>query len=263
MAGDKFKHILLASVLAGSIFGAGCSHRPEGVLSDEEAASLLADLHIAEAYGTLEGNHDAVGITENDSVRKVLRQSIMKTHGVSEAQLDTTLGWYGHNLDKYGEMYERVLENIDEKQKMLAEKRNSAEDSKPGLWPYDNLLRISGSEKMPALVTFDVDGKKIPKGGRLEWEAKTINAREVVEIYMAAEYPDGSVGYLQRTFSGDGRHNVALQTDSSQSVRRVYGYLRVKQTQPLLLDSIRLVTTPFSETNYYETHSTKTWRPKR
>lgn len=258
------------SIVCGTALGLmalvlpACSNRPSEVLSDEQAASLLADLHIADAYGTLEGNNSTALMTseQSDSARKVLRQSVMARHGVTEEQLDTTLGWYGHNLDKYEEMYELVLVKIDEKQKKLkeAEAKNS---SMPTLWPYGNMQRIAGAPKGGAtLVPFDIPAGSISKGGRLLWEGKAINAREPIEMFMAVEYADGSTGYVQRTLMGEGRQNVTLQTDTGARVKRAYGYMRVRQSQPVMLDSVSLKVAPYNETSYYEIHSAKRWSPK-
>ncbi|MCM1006096.1 MAG: DUF4296 domain-containing protein [Prevotella sp.] len=256
------KLLWAALLLVAASFTDSCSRRPKEVLSDEEAASLLADLHIAESYSVLGTNGPGIGsmmVSEQDSVNKVLRQSVLQEHEVTEAQLDTTLSWYGHNLDKYEEMYELVMEKIAEKQKDLS---GSDDESKalPTLWPYGNMQRIAGGKNTAAVVPFEVAGDKIAKGGRIVWEGKLINNRGPLEMYMSVEYEDGSIGYINRTFPGSGRQNISLQTDSSMKVKKLLGYLRVSQSQPLLLDSVSLRVTPLSPNNYYEIHSVRTIR---
>lgn len=261
------RHDLIFSALATGMMAvsclAGCSNRPDGVLNNEEAASLLADLHIADAYGTLEGNQAAaMSVDASDSARKVLRQSVLAKHGVSEQQLDTTLGWYGHNLDKYEEMYELVLTKIEEKQTTLREADAKA-SAIPTLWPYGVTQRIPGVRSGSASLTaFDIPVEKITKGGRVIWEGKAINLREPMEMFMAVEYTDGSTGYIQRTLTGEGRQTVTLQTDTGAKPKRAYGYLRVRQRQTLFLDSVSLKVAPYNETSYYEIHSARRWNPK-
>lgn len=261
------RHDLIFSALATGMMAlsclAGCSTRPDGVLDNEEAASLLADLHIADAYGALEGNPAAtMSVDASDSARKVLRQSVLAKHGVSEQQLDTTLGWYGHNLDKYEEMYEMVLTKIEEKQKSLREADAKA-SATPTLWPYGVTQRIPGARSGSASVTtFDIPVEKLTKGGRVIWEGKAINLREPMEMFIAVEYTDGSTGYIQRTLTGEGRQTVTLQTDTGAKPKRAYGYLRVSQRQTLFLDSVSLKTAPYNETSYYEIHSARRWNPK-
>ena len=258
------RHIRM--LLAGLLLAGGlvaCSSRPDPVMSDGETAELLADLHIADAYGTLERD-GSMGIlaSDEDSLRKVLRQSVLKSHGVSEEQLDTTLGWYGHNLDKYEEMYEKVLEKIDKKKIALTQAR-AEKDASPTLWPYGNMQRVPAvPEGEGTLIPFDIPADKVSKGARILWEGKTLNVRGPIDFFMAVDYTDGSTGYIQRNLMGEGRQNVALQTDTASKIKRAYGYLRVRLSEPLLIDSISLRTAPFNETSYYEIHSARRWTPK-
>lgn len=249
--------IVLCTLMLGA-----CSRRPKEVLSDDKTAALLADLHIADAYSTIGmGGQSDLSITDNDSLRKVLRQSVLSAHGVSEAQLDTTLGWYGHNLDKYEEMYEKVPEYIAEKRTKLAE-QNDKSGRNPSLWPYGSRQRIALGKNRVVVVPFEIGGTSIPKGGKLVWEAKAVNMFEPADMFIAAEYADGSINYVQRTLMGGGRQNVTLQSDSSRPVAKVWGYLRVRQPQTLILDSISLKAAPLNAASYYEYRSTKTWTPK-
>lgn len=257
----KATYYLCAPLCAALLLCAACSRRPEGVLSDEKTASLLCDLHIADAYGTLQGTAPDGRMAADETERKVLRQSVLAAHGVTEAQLDTTLGWYGHNLDKYEEMYELVLEDIAAKKTMLAGRAGKAGGA--GLWPYGARQRIAGSFGADAtLVPFEVAGGTVPKGGKLAWEAKTINMRAPLEMFMAAQYTDGSINYVQRTLTGAGRQRLTLQTDSSRRVESVWGYLRLRQPQPLILDSVSLTAERFDKTQYYEYRATKAWPPR-
>lgn len=259
----RFRLNIALSVLLMSTM-VSCDRRPDNVLSDKDAASLLADLHIADAYGTLEGAvPTSVQTEEQDSDRRVLRQGIMRNHGVSEAQFDTTLGWYGHNLDKYEDMYELVLENITARQQVISKINNDAKSSIPSYWPYMSNLRLSATAQAPLVLPFDIPADKIEKGSRIIWEGKIINMREPIEVFLATEYSDGSMKYIQRTLMGSMSQNITLQTDSSQRVTNAYGYVRVRQRNPVMLDSVNIRISPLIKTTYYEIHSAKTWMPRK
>lgn len=238
-----------------------CERRPDMVLSDDKTADLLADLHIADAYGSIEGNKTAdVSESVGDSAMRVLRQSVMLRHGVKEEEFDSTLSWYGHHLDKYEDMYELVMERLASKQRAYMEADRQSESAGAGLWPYGSMLRLEGTRDVAATLTFKIDGA-VPKGGKLIWEAKTFNAKAPVEVFLAADYTNGSIGYVSRTLMGDGTQRVTLQTDSSLTVRSSYGYIRSRQEGPLLLDSISLVAAPLNQTSYYEYYSAKRYSP--
>lgn len=57
-------------------------------------------------------------------------------HGVTREQFDTTLVWYGHHIETYMKIYDRVVERLkaenEEAKKLLAEE-NSQTMSQPGV----------------------------------------------------------------------------------------------------------------------------------
>lgn len=260
------RYLLIASLLI--VLGTACSRRPRGVLSDKATASLLADMNMADAYSTLQGvSPGAYRAGGEDSARKVLRQSILERHGVTESQFDSTLSWYGHNLDRYDEVCDMMIEQLERKQGLIAagrpiwEGKGSDEQKGNGLWPGESVYRLDASGVAPQSVQFSIPKPKLEKGAHITWEFKTVNMSAPLEAYIAVEYTDGSTGYVTRTLTSDGRQSVALQTDSALRPRLLYGYLRPRQTAPLLLDSVNLQSSPFSPSTYYEIYSVRTYRP--
>ena len=261
MRNSRATYLLTAASAVGLLLGtAACHPRPDGVLDDDATASLLADMHVAEAY-TMLGTSDYT--SGSDSAKKVLRQSVLKRHGVDQATFDSTLSWYGHNLDKYEEMYEQVMVNIDRKQRDIAAAAGTGDDQVIGnsKWPYPLQVRLQGGSESAATLPFRID-EPLSKGGRLTWEGKTVNAQGPMDVFLAVEYTDGTTAYITRTISGDGRQSVSLQTDSTLKPRRAWGYLRTRQQAPLLLDSVTLQTLPLNSGNYYEYHQARTLKFK-
>ena len=205
-------------------------------------AALLADLYVGEAYTVLEGPMAAsASIGDIDSAQRVLRQGTMQKHGVTEAQFDTTLRWYGHHLDRYDDVCEKVIERIKEAGREARTAHTGAAADRADM------------------VSFDISGN-VGKGGRIIWEYKTLNLTSPLDVFLAVDYADGSTGYVSRSQSSRGMQNVALQTDSARTVKRVYGYTRTSQSEPLLLDSISLTVRPYNATTYYEINSQRLYR---
>lgn len=228
---------------------------PEGVLAPGELASLLADLHKADAYYMVEGDPGQMraGIQESDSVKKVLRQSVLRDHGVSERQFDATLDWYGHNLDRYEDVCDLTIEKLETDRRALqASSRKVA--SSENLWPDALALRLSGGTGRSS-AAFRIPAKGIAKGTRMKWSFTTTALTSPAEVVMAVDYTDGSTALVERTIASEGRQEVALQLDSTLVPGLVYGYLRTPQTSSLLLDSITITTQPLSRMNYYDIHS--------
>ena len=101
-----FKTLFIAAI-AGSMFQA-CDRTPDYVIGPKEMTSLLVDIHKGESVIDL--NRSAYS---SDSMRKVVKQSIYAKHGVTAEQVDTSLVWYGHNVEKYIEIYDGVIEQLE------------------------------------------------------------------------------------------------------------------------------------------------------
>ena len=145
--------IMAAAALIGALLG-GCRQQPDGVLSQEEMALVVADLHMADGVTAL--NYSQY---PTDSARQALKQSVLAARGVSQQQLDTSFMWYGNHLDKYMEVCDRVIEILQERQNSIAAGA-SAQIAMAGdsveLWP--NARHIIGSPRMLSRVmTFTLD----------------------------------------------------------------------------------------------------------
>ena len=97
----------LLPLLCILLLAAACDRRPDGVLGKEDMARLLADIHKAEIVAETNTR------TYNDSLKRVLRQSVYARHGVTTEDVDSSLSWYGYNMEKYLEVYDRVIEILE------------------------------------------------------------------------------------------------------------------------------------------------------
>lgn len=256
-------HFIFPLALSGAALLSSCSTRPDDVLDEDALSSLLADLYVGEAYTAIEGGQ-YTATASLDSARKVLRQSTMQAHGVSQAQFDSTLSWYGHNLGRYSEVCEKVIDELKHRQ-AEAQNKEVGDDGKTdssNLWPSQPSLRLTPAQG-ERTINFDIEPSAPGKGDRILWEFKTINLSSPLDAFLAVDYSDNSTGYTARTLSSAGRQSLSLQTDSTKTVKRIYGYTRVRQNEPLVLDSISLESTPFNPTHYYELSTQRTYSPAR
>ena len=91
-------------LLAGTVMAmsAACVRRPDGVLSDKDMVSLVADMELAEAY-VQTGSRGA-----GEEERAALVDYVIKKHGLTREEFDTTMAWYGRNVDAYYDLCESV-----------------------------------------------------------------------------------------------------------------------------------------------------------
>lgn len=239
---------LLLSAIPSILFLSACSKRPEGVLSDDEMVSLLTDMQLAEAYV----NVSHISSVDGDA----LTESVLKAHGVSREELDSTLKWYGKNIDTYNELFAKVDKNIDRKRRSIINDSGEAQEESSGnLWPYPYQMMISPLGNTDVLM-FSIPAEDFSKGDVVNWRMR-LNSDNEVSVSLGVDYSDGSGTQVIRTLSGTRRIDMKVQSDSSKTVKRIFGVMRPRKTGavPVWADSISLTLAPLDTTRYYYFHS--------
>lgn len=258
--------ILTFALLALALIS--CSKTPEHVINEDDMASLMADIHKAEAL-----IEDESKVTYNDTMKLTLRQSIFMKHNVTQAQFDTSLIWYSHHLDVYNKVYDDVLENLNEELKAASKGDFTSVSSvvkgdiKPSVPRYRTVgdtADIWGKSRtwvlLPGfsqnIITFDrKPDKENMKGDKYELAFKMVNPRQSMKVFIGVDYKDGSTAYVYRTVNSNGWKHYKLQSDSTREVARIYGYLSYKSvpTHPVFVDSIELLRTHLDRKQYNAT----------
>ncbi|MBO4966080.1 MAG: DUF4296 domain-containing protein [Muribaculaceae bacterium] len=229
-------------LLAAIIFQA-CDNRPDDVISENDAVNLLTDLQLAEAYMDIHPSQYA----SNDA-RNSLKLAILKKHGVTEAQFDSTINWYGHHIDKYTELYGKVTKKL-EKERANINGTSNQSDLHNSLWPYPQMAMVSNLSPIPGL-RFSTK-QSIGRGDLLEWKM-TLSNNTSVYATLGVEYTDGALSLLNRMSGGTKHFSIKLQTDSTRDVKRIFGLLNVtdQSSLPLWCDSIAILNTPLQPDRY-------------
>lgn len=238
-----------------------CDRTPDGVIPRSEMAPLMADIHTAESVVDTERR-----VFSSDSMRQVLKQSVLAAHGYDVAAFDSSLMYYGRNIDEYSKLYDDVIE-ILESRVASAEALAATEGSASSLAAGDMNVSIDGDSvdvwALPRSLTFsDASPVEIvPFGIPTDryWERGdlyTLRGRftgpaGAIGMSMAVEYMDGSVDHLSVRFLGDGWKEMTLPTDSARTARYVYGVITYPKGEnrmlvPAVIDSISLHRTRFS-----------------
>ena len=189
---------LLWLILFIQVVVIGCDKRPDLVLSEREMTALLVDIHRSEAYLTA-----GSAIFLSDSAKKVLRQSILKKHGVTQAEFDSSLNWYGRNIDEYVKLYANVEKQLDIKLKSAYKRAetsgeiasNDLDDSQ-NLWHGTPISRISKNEDLH-LISFQLrpNEDNITSGDRFNWQFRKANDRTEVSMFMAVDYENKKLSF--------------------------------------------------------------------
>ncbi len=241
--------LLLVVGLSAIIGLSACSHTPEGVIPEKKMRDVMIDLHIAQAmiyddpqrYGTFEQ-------------RRALFNDVFAKHHLTEAEYDSSLMWYGRNLDIYMGVCDMALEEVDRRLKSAGSEvssdvtvRRSSSSATPDLWSGKRYYAFS-----PRSLTDRVAFETSPGGGTHATAAEYVlemqvwglqpAANEQIVVSLRADVENDSTLVVRDTITADGPHRITLINPPGNYVRRIYGYLRViAPASKIYVDSLRLI----------------------
>lgn len=258
------RNILL--IIAALAVCAACSRTPDYVIPEERMANLMADIYLGDAV--VENEVKNFG---NDSLRKVLMQSIYAKHGVTREDVDTSLYWYGHNIQVYMEMCKRTEEilqaRIDEAEQAggksdRAPRRVSLDGDSVNLWT-GVVSRRNSRELVSDFISFNIStDKNWERGDRYTLSVKGLNTHRAVTLNMAVDYNDGTTEYRWFTGPAEGMNRLLLVLDSAKVATSLYGTIHYAPSpkEVSYLDSITLVRTRGRNDNVRAREGQKTVR---
>lgn len=266
----RFKCVHITLLLLCVVSLCGCSRRPDNVLSKQKMEDLMVDIHKAEAVIDMNGSR-----FENDSVRKTVKQSIFLKHGVTQEQFDTTLVWYGHHIKDYTELYEDIIARLEDEERELsgikssnarsgrsAVKRYPSAGDSADIWSKRRAWVISNEGNSDNVIKFDFTTQSDNKNGdRYQLVFELSNCPEnKTEVFLAADYFDGTTSYMFRNAAYEGVNRYLLQGDSTKKVRRIFGYIKAhpETGNVCFIDSLILLRTRFDR-QLYSTFGKQMW----
>lgn len=235
----------------------GCSDIPENVLSEDDMVDLLVDIHKGEAFVEINRNK-----YYNDSLKKTVRQSILLKHGVSEAEFDSSLVWYGYNINEYVELYDEVIAKLSEQdEEILAEAKKQGETvsvaagDSVNMWMKSDLRVLSKLFGDTAISFNAVSDNNFKKGDNFVLQFRLHDSNVLARILIAVDYKDGKTEYIYREQTKEGWNRLRFQSDSTKEVNRVYSLVKfhLKEKETSFMDSIGFIRTRLNPQSYYYT----------
>ena len=278
---NALSRILPLVLLALSLLA--CDKTPRGVMSINEMADLITDLHLAESY--IESHSPEF---PNDSSRMVVKQSIFKKHGITQQDYDSSLVWYAHNMEDYIKAYDKAVGKLKKRYDKLdkspggSEAQTLAVEGEPTHNPVPNKAMryksIGTAKKLNnktrgdsidlwkgpreymltqgvrrGFITFNLspDADKKP-GDRYQLAYKLTRGGNDFKVSLNVDYTDGATAQITRSTNSDGWVMIDVQSDTARLVRRIYGYVSydIKRGHTAYVDSLMLMRTHLSKSNY-------------
>lgn len=232
-------------ILAFPILFIACNRTPDHVIKQDDMAELMADMQLANAV--VDAKYEEY---LNDSLKKVLKQSVLIKHNISKEKFDTSLYWYGQNLDIYKEVYDNVIEILKERQEDIIEEAKIAGEQMTvtgdsvDIWENGKATIISNYQignmaELKFSIPADVNSRN---GDKYEWNMFLLNGGKTANAALFVDYDNGTTEYQSKEFRMDEMNKILIQSDSTLTVTRLYGYMRynLKDESSLFVDSISL-----------------------
>lgn len=240
---DKFNVrplFLAAVILACCVWG--CQSVPDEVIEPDKMVDLLADVYIGDAM-----IHNEYAGLSNDSNRLKLRQSVLNKYGVTSADLDTSMGWYGRHLELYTEIQDRVIERLENFQTEIAGVVSAAGMSQSGdsvdVWPGMPYLRLAPSSDKKYVTFYLEADKNWENGDSYTWRGKAFNIPGNSFMQVGVLYDDGAMDFANMSLSINNWQEVKIPTDSTRNAVKIFGSISISPhaDAPVWIDSIMLV----------------------
>ena len=210
---------------------AACSRAPRGIISERKMQKLLTDMHLADAIISSDPYN-----FQNDEDKKALYQSVFEKHRVTEAVYDSSLVWYGKNLDVYMQVYNMALidvkKKIEETVVVKPEMVITGNEEIVNIWSigrYHSFYPFSLSNSL----IFNFKPEEDYSSGSifvlgLQVMGLISGMQSPVEVHLRAEQNDTTI-IMKNSITSDGYHEMILRTLAIQRVKRVYGYIRFNE----------------------------------
>lgn len=253
-------HILTAVLLALAIVG--CKRIPSGVIPPDRMAVLLADMYQGESMIEYNGN-----VYFTDSAKKVVKQSIFAANGVSQADFDNSLVWYGHNISEFVKVCDDAISLLEKRIEeipldVIGSAIRVAGDSAQ-VWTLPSYYRIT--DGIPSrYISFVLDSDdEWKKGDCYDLDLKITPGKSPIQTLLAVDYADSVTQYVSSSADAAGWLKTHLQLDSVLTPSRIYGYINFdpREVEIVYIDSVSLMRTRLNPNVYYRRSVAKTIRP--
>lgn len=255
---DMFEKCLSILVFL-ALLSSGCSKRPKGILSEDKMVKVMTDIQIAEAY---ERSGDAHDLLEGQN-RELLGRGVLMQHGVTVEEMDSTLAWYGRNMDEYSKLYKKIDAELNKRQLKYA--RAAGESDKEGssadLWPYNRHFVIDRKSVTNGIIAY-IPAAELAPGDKLLWKMKVDGANSH-NLTLGVDYDNGTSEIYRisdRSFSK--WVELSFQTDSTLTVDRIFAIADFGNPESrILVDSLQLTHSPLNREEYRKNGFQRSIRP--
>ena len=211
--------------------------------------TVLYDMQIAEGLVETQSEFFLTGDAGQD-----VYDAVFSKHNITQAQYDSSLIWYGKNMDLYMSIYKLVLQDINKSIDILGDIKPdplsgdiSAKDS-VDIWIYNRSYAFK-PERVFNTLTFDI-APNIPYSSGSSYVLGMLvrgippDLKHNPKIHISAVHDDTIIS-VNKEITGDGYYEAIVRTIVTKQVKQVYGYVMINNAEAtyhrIYLDGINMM----------------------
>ena len=228
---------------------ASCSRVPKHIISERKMRVVLYDMLIAEAMVETMPTYYSTS-----DEKQTIYDAVFAKHKISQAEYDSTLMWYGKNMDLYMAIYKLVLKDIDKSIAALGDiKPNPISGDLSGydsidIWIFKRYDVFKPWQVFNTLLFDILPQQPYSPGSSYVFGLSVWGIPSVLKykpkIHISAVQADTIIS-TTKEISGDGYHEAIIRTLSTTNVTRIYGYILMNEAEAtyhrIYLNDIRLM----------------------
>lgn len=224
---NKVSHIIY--MVAAVLLFASCKPEvPSKYIQPDDMEDLIYDYHIAQGVAAQQDGNA-------DYNRRMVFEVVLKDHGVTQAEFDSSLVYYYTRADRFQEIYKRVQSRLNEEaekygavnevQSILA---NSASGDTIDVWKGDRVLMLLNDRpyhlyqfSQKADTTFH-EGDSFMMSFNSTWLMQ--NGNRQASVYLAITYANDSTTKQFSTISSTGNTTLRIPY-CKERVKEIKGFV--------------------------------------
>jgi len=228
---------------------ASCSRVPKSIISERKMRVVLYDMQLAEAI--VEKMPESFPTSDD---RMAVYDAVFAKHKITQAEFDSSLIWYGKNIDLYTGINRLVLRDINASLATFGDIKvnpfsgDIIENDTMDIWIY-NRNEVFRPKRVFNALLFDIIPKNpYSKGSSFAFELSVWGISSMLKhnpkIHISVIQADTIVS-VYKEITGDGYYETVVKPVESLEVKRIYGYIYLNDADVnynrIYLNNIRLL----------------------
>lgn len=219
---------IIGLIVATAIISIACNRVPGDIIDAKTMEHLLIDIHKAEAY--MENNKY---LANNKKAQDSIKNNIFAKHKVTSTEFDSSVVWYGTNLDIYIDIYDNVIQKLQEENNSLLALMNNQKEMFIGMTRSGDTVNIWNinphyvfeGKLNNNLLTFTVpydDNFKEEDLFKLKFKIISRDKSPYpIQVVLAVKEGKDSTYFAKKSIATEGWDSVQIK--SKTTIRRVMG----------------------------------------